>query len=76
MTGWRLGWMVVPEGLSETLGKLVEFNSSCAPVFVQRGAIAAIDGAQASVPRLREHTQACCCVVPTIWSHSLKKKPV
>jgi aspartate/methionine/tyrosine aminotransferase len=59
MTGWRLGWMVVPEGLSETLGKLVEFNSSCAPVFVQRGAIAAIDGAQASVPRLREHMQAC-----------------
>jgi aspartate/methionine/tyrosine aminotransferase len=59
MTGWRLGWMVVPEGRAEDLGKLVEFNSSCAPVFVQRGAIAAIDGAQASVPRLRAHMQAC-----------------
>ena len=53
MTGWRLGWMVVPDGHVQALGKLVEFNSSCAPVFVQRGAIAALDGAGASVPRLR-----------------------
>ena len=59
MTGWRLGWMVVPDGHAQALGKLVEFNSSCAPVFVQRGAIAAIDGAAASVPRLREHMRAC-----------------
>jgi len=59
MTGWRLGWMVVPDGHAQALGKLVEFNSSCAPVFVQRGAIAALEGAQASVPRLREHMRAC-----------------
>ena len=59
MTGWRLGWMVVPDGHADALGKLLEFNSSCAPVFVQRGAIAALDDAAASVPRLRAHMQSC-----------------
>lgn len=59
MTGWRLGWMVVPQGYADALGKLLEFNNSCAPVFVQRGAMAALDGAAASVPRLREHMQSC-----------------
>ena len=28
MTGWRLGWMVLPEGLSHDIGKLIEFNTS------------------------------------------------
>jgi len=43
MTGWRLGWMVAPEPLVETFTKLVEFNFSCAPVFIQRAGIAAIE---------------------------------
>jgi aspartate/methionine/tyrosine aminotransferase len=51
--------MVVPDGHADALGKLLEFNSSCAPVFVQRGAIAALDDAAASVPRLRAHMQSC-----------------
>jgi aspartate/methionine/tyrosine aminotransferase len=42
MTGWRLGWLVVPPGLAADLGKLIEYNTSCAPVFVQRAGIAAI----------------------------------
>ena len=59
MTGWRLGWMVVPEGHAEALGKLIEFNSSCAPVFAQRGALAALQGAAGSVPPLQRHLRAC-----------------
>jgi aspartate aminotransferase len=43
MTGWRLGWMVAPEPLVDTFTKLVEFNFSCAPVFVQRAGIAAVE---------------------------------
>ncbi|MEO5770631.1 MAG: aminotransferase class I/II-fold pyridoxal phosphate-dependent enzyme, partial [Burkholderiaceae bacterium] len=39
MTGWRLGWLVLPTGHLDAIGKLIEFNSSCAPVFVQRGAL-------------------------------------
>ena len=42
MTGWRLGWLVLPPGYLDAVGKLIEFNSSCAPVFVQRGALAAL----------------------------------
>ncbi|MGH8709348.1 MAG: aminotransferase class I/II-fold pyridoxal phosphate-dependent enzyme, partial [Burkholderiales bacterium] len=42
MTGWRLGWAVVPAALEADLAKLVEYNTSCAPVFVQRAACVAV----------------------------------
>lgn len=42
MTGWRLGWLAVPPALTGDLGKLVEYNTSCAPVFVQRAGLAAL----------------------------------
>jgi aspartate/methionine/tyrosine aminotransferase len=42
MTGWRLGWLVSPEELVPSLGKLIEFNTSCAPVFVQKAGVAAV----------------------------------
>ena len=42
MTGWRLGWAVVPAALEADLAKLVEYNTSCAPVFVQRAGLAAV----------------------------------
>jgi aspartate aminotransferase len=43
MTGWRLGWMVLPLGLVPTLDKLLEFNTSGGQPFLQRAAIAALD---------------------------------
>ena len=52
MTGWRLGWLVVPADHLESTGKLLEFNSSCAPVFAQRGAQAALGIADTFVPAL------------------------
>lgn len=52
MTGWRLGWLVLPQPLMEAAGKLIEFNSSCAPVFVQRGGLAALSDAAGTVPAL------------------------
>ncbi|MCM5569614.1 pyridoxal phosphate-dependent aminotransferase [Burkholderiaceae bacterium FT117] len=42
MTGWRLGWLVVPPSLTGDLAKLIEFNTSCAPGFVQQAAVAAL----------------------------------
>jgi aspartate/methionine/tyrosine aminotransferase len=42
MTGWRLGWAVIPAALEADLAKLVEYNTSCAPVFVQRAACVAV----------------------------------
>ncbi|HEY0818613.1 MAG TPA: pyridoxal phosphate-dependent aminotransferase [Rhizobacter sp.] len=59
MTGWRLGWLVLPQGLSGEVAKLIEFNTSCAPVFVQKGALAALATAGETVPRLVAHLKAC-----------------
>ncbi|HWD59823.1 MAG TPA: aminotransferase class I/II-fold pyridoxal phosphate-dependent enzyme, partial [Stellaceae bacterium] len=42
MTGWRLGWMVMPPDLLPTIEKLVEFNTSGSPTFLQHAAITAI----------------------------------
>ncbi|TDN70608.1 pyridoxal phosphate-dependent aminotransferase [Paraburkholderia sp. BL10I2N1] len=42
MTGWRLGWIVAPTALMDDLAKLVEYNTSCAPSFVQQAGIAAV----------------------------------
>lgn len=42
MTGWRLGWIVAPTALMGDLGKLVEYNTSCAPAFVQQAGVAAL----------------------------------
>ena len=57
MTGWRLGWLVAPAPFIRDFGKLVEFNTSCAPPFVQRAGIVAMrDGElliEATVARLR-----------------------
>jgi aspartate/methionine/tyrosine aminotransferase len=59
MTGWRLGWLVVPERLLDAVGKLIEFNTSCAPVFVQRAGLAALRGADDMVPGMVAHLRAC-----------------
>ena len=59
MTGWRLGSLVAPVPMIEQLGKLIEFNTSCAPVFVQRAGLAALAAAPQSVPALQAHLRCC-----------------
>ena len=59
MTGWRLGWLVLPRGLADSTAKLIEFNTSCAPVFVQRGALAALRIAPEFVPALVQRLRGC-----------------
>ncbi len=59
MTGWRLGWLVLPPDGLEAAGKLLEFNTSCAPVFVQRGGLAALAEADVLVPAVATHMKAC-----------------
>ena len=49
MTGWRLGYAVVPESLIPTYGQLVINTISCAPTFAQVGAVAALEGPQDDV---------------------------
>lgn len=59
MTGWRLGWLVMPAAMTEHMGKLIEFNTSCASVFVQRAGIAAMQRAGDIVPQVVTQMQAC-----------------
>jgi aspartate/methionine/tyrosine aminotransferase len=58
MTGWRLGWIVAPARLMDDLGKLIEYNTSCAPGFVQRAGIAAITRGDDVVARTRSRFNA------------------
>ena len=43
MTGWRLGWIVAPAAIVPDIAKLLEYNTSCAPTFVQRAGIVAVE---------------------------------
>jgi aspartate/methionine/tyrosine aminotransferase len=49
MTGWRLGYAVVPESLTSTYGQLLINTISCAPTFAQVGAVEALVGQQDDV---------------------------
>ena len=77
MTGWRLGWMVLPASLLDDLGKLVEYNTSCAPSFVQEAGVVAVrDGeafTQDLVQRLRtarDHLVAALSALPGVEAHA------
>ena len=59
MTGWRLGWLVMPATLTQAMGKLIEFNTSCASVFTQRAALAALAGRSEVTPRVVAHLRQC-----------------
>ncbi|MEX3824169.1 pyridoxal phosphate-dependent aminotransferase [Paraburkholderia sp. BR14262] len=73
MTGWRLGWMVVPRTLTDDLGKLVEYNTSCAPSFVQQAGIAAVEHGEpftralvADLRASRDHLAAALAKLPGV----------
>jgi aspartate/methionine/tyrosine aminotransferase len=59
MTGWRLGWLAMPPTLTHHMGKLIEFNTSCASVFTQRAAQVAIERTDEVTPRVVAHLKAC-----------------
>ena len=58
MTGWRAGWLAVPEELSTDLGKIIEYNTSCIFEPVQRAATVAIAQGEPEVARLRAQLTA------------------
>jgi aspartate/methionine/tyrosine aminotransferase len=58
MTGWRLGWVVAPEPLMADLGKLIEYNTSCAPGFAQRAGIVAVERGEEIIANTVERYRA------------------
>jgi aspartate/methionine/tyrosine aminotransferase len=59
MTGWRLGWLVLPAAFTTHMGKLIEFNTSCAPVFIQRAGVVALQRTDEVTPRVVAHLKSC-----------------
>ena len=64
MTGWRMGWGVMPAFLVEAVNKLMVNSNSCTASFSQRAGIAAITGPQddvrAMVVELHRRRDAIC----------------
>ncbi len=52
MTGWRLGYGVMPEWLVDAVNKLMVNSNSCSASFTQRAAIDALTGPQDDVDRM------------------------
>jgi len=59
MTGWRLGWLAMPPQMTHHMGKLIEFNTSCASVFTQRAAVEAMQRTDDVTPRVVAHLKTC-----------------
>jgi aspartate/methionine/tyrosine aminotransferase len=58
MTGWRLGYAVVPAGLGAAFERFVTHNFSCTSTFVQLGALAALTGPVDAVVASRDRYAA------------------
>ncbi len=43
MTGWRVGWLVYPEGMSTIFDNLSQYNTTSVSTFSQHAAVAALD---------------------------------
>ena len=56
MTGWRVGWVVIPasKALGQVFENLVQYNTSGVPEFLQHGCLAALNDGDAYLKRLVE----------------------
>jgi aspartate aminotransferase len=52
MTGWRLGYGIMPQELAARVAKLVVNSNSCTASFVQRAGVEALDGPQECVAEM------------------------
>ncbi|MDI7274826.1 MAG: pyridoxal phosphate-dependent aminotransferase [Anaerolineae bacterium] len=52
MTGWRLGYGVMPRELAEHVTRLVINSNSCTPAFIQLAGVEALQGPQDEVERM------------------------
>jgi aspartate aminotransferase len=57
MTGWRLGFGVVPKRLVDAVERLIVNTTSCAPAFIQLAGLAALEGPQDCVREMAREFQ-------------------
>jgi aspartate/methionine/tyrosine aminotransferase len=43
MTGWRIGWLIFPSGMSTIFDNLSQYNTTSVATFIQHAAIKALD---------------------------------
>lgn len=58
MTGWRLGYGIMPDPVADAVGKLVNNSNACVAPFVQMAGIAALTGPQDCVRSMRDEFRA------------------
>jgi aspartate/methionine/tyrosine aminotransferase len=70
MTGWRMGYGVMPAWLVDPVIKLMVNSNSCTASFTQRAGIAALDGPQDNVGKMveefRRRRDAFCAALNTV----------
>ena len=58
MTGWRVGWIKTHPALQQVFENLIQYSNSGVAQFMQRGAIAALDGGDAFIAEQVERARA------------------
>ncbi len=53
MTGWRIGYVAAPKPLIDVMVRIVQYTTVCPTSFAQAGAVAALEGPQEPVARMR-----------------------
>ena len=72
MTGWRLGWMVTPRGYGEQMAVISECFNTCAPSFIQRAGIVALEHGDNIVEQFRaQYRSGRQIVMETLGAHPL-----
>jgi aspartate aminotransferase len=70
MTGWRMGYGVMPNWLVDPVNKLMVNSNSCTASFTQRAGIAALNGPQGDVDKMvaefRKRRDAFCAALNTL----------
>src|SRR4051812_28073857 len=52
MTGWRIGYGVMPEWIADAVNKMMVNSNSCTATFTQKAALAAVTGPQDAVDQM------------------------
>ena len=74
MTGWRIGWLLVPDELMDAVDRLAGNLTICPPALSQFGAVAAFDAydeLDANVARYADNRARLLEALPAIGLHKL-----